>query len=110
MFLTGKAKESFEKNLQSTYKENKRDYLNVQGNRSVLENFNRMPLCHQIGIYVDWFDSTGIIISIYFTEDREYWCSICCPEQSRFGGFRTRAEARIKALEEAGMLFNQRTV
>lgn len=108
MLLSGKARESFEKDFVSSYKKNKSNYFNLRFRHGILENFYKMPLCLQFGAYVDWFQSTGINIGIFPENKNKYLYGIFSPKYIQMGGFQNVAEARIGALAEAEVIYNNR--
>ena len=65
------------------------------------------------GVYVDFFDSVGIIISVYKDYEGFHWCigdrdNHDGDEQKGWGCFTdTRPEARTAAIEKANELRNE---
>ena len=85
MKLTGKCKEEFEEWLQ---------YL----------TWEQYPISMQYGVYVDFFDSVGIRISMN-QFNKEYWFDIY-PQAEDCECLKTRTEARIAAIEKANEIYN----
>ena len=107
MELTGKCKQDFEKWLYS----NRSKYIMF----ALYDYFNFIQLPHSIqyGVYVDFFDSVGIVIDVSpnsYEKSRigdgfEWWIS---KESGSVNDFtpRTRPEARTKAIEKANEIYN----
>jgi len=120
--LTGKAKEDFEKWICSkSVKEFALNYLEMtqkkfsnQINLSILNAFNCSPFSMQYGVYVDFFDSVGIKISISDMNEKYIYC-VTFPIISEYGitdtfispNINTRTEARQKAIEKANEIYNE---
>lgn len=102
--LTGKCKEDFE-NWYIDYdqeEENEPTYY--------CKDFYKIPLSMQYGVYVDFFDSVGIIIILgtgWSGYLFNYRLSIHGMEDEFDNEIETRQEARIKAIEKANEIYNQ---
>lgn len=108
MVLTGKAKDSFKKYFISNYDYDESRYLNLKPDMSILEGFFRMPLAMQYGVYVDWFDSVNIQISILLNEKEQFAYCIECPDYLEMDGFSDRTDAREEAIVTANEVYNAR--
>jgi hypothetical protein len=109
MKLTGKCKGDFEKWM---FKENLLKDLCIK-HQIISMNFYHLSKSMQYGVYVDFFDSVGLIIqtdigSLRFSDmQKEIWY------QSGVLGYRfnketkTRQEARIEAIEKANKIYNE---
>ena len=112
MKLTGKAKEDFEKWLDSN------DEIQDTANRDSLmhhwltfKGFGSLAKSMQYGVYVDWFDSVGVNISLqsFYYADLDsfrYWVSIRDILKHKYL-LDTRQEARLKAIEKANEIYNK---
>ena len=121
MNLTGAAKEAFEKWLLSNDL-----YYIVQYNTDVVAfdmsettknevEFYRLSFSMKWGVYVDWFDSVGLHLTVDCI-GIEHWR--CCINLNRdynmhftwlnHGSVNTRHEARTEAIKKANELFNNK--
>jgi len=100
MELTGKCKEDFENAISYT--------LVQSGMIKQVDEFYMFPSSMQYGVYVDFFDSVGIYISIEpyqdYDSDIQFWCF-------NIKGFNiielnTRNEARTEAIKKANEIYN----
>ena len=108
MELTGAAKEAFEK------------WYNHKYNSVVIGVFDRIPLdkyyllpdSMKWGVYVDWFDSVGLIIDMTYSqyEVNGFWFGVFKGKYYEFVEFDsndvTRHEARTEAIKKGDELFN----
>ena len=107
MKLTGKCKEDFENWL---YKQDWYDTLDYGGNNANMWVYS--PYSMQYGVYVDFFDSVGILVNVkrnqngYFSQvnGMTTW-----KKQTTIRGDKTRPEARTKAIEKANEIYNEKT-
>tara|TARA_R110000803_G_scaffold76454_2_gene141093 strand:+ start:1136 stop:1474 length:339 start_codon:yes stop_codon:yes gene_type:complete len=106
MKLTGKCKEEFEKWYKNT---------NIWVNHLDTQEFLSLPQSLQYGVYVDFFDSVGIYISMMASHshavDSRFHGFDICVEGDGFCydidmGYKTRPEARTKAIEKANEIYN----
>ena len=73
----------------------------------ILSDFYNLTPSMQYGVYVDWFDSTGMDIEIAVTPSfREYYCMIN-DDADDPDLFKTRHEARTKAISKANEIYNE---
>ena len=106
MELTGKAKVDFEKWFDDTHKHT----MLLWGESVENTGFYELTDSMKYGVYVDWFDSVDICITIShdfhasFDED-EYIVNIDGMYDS---SFETRPEARKSAITKATELYNNR--
>ena len=104
MELTGKAKEKFKEFF--TKDVNDDEYSNY-----ILNQFYDMHLSMQYGVYVDFFESKGIMVGIIYNIGfKSYNIDVFTLYN---GGWstnipKTRPEARTKAIEKANDLLNER--
>lgn len=115
MKLTGKCREDFEK-WYVKQGLNFNVVTDVEGNKDTyyipVSYFNDYPQSMQYGVYVDFFDSVGIRISIRNIGD-SYWYVINYPNkkglQDRYEGkFMSRPKARTAAIEKANEIHNSK--
>jgi len=119
MKLTGKCKEEFEKwyiiHYEDQYEdcgntpEEQRGYVELKGfPDGVLwcNGFYDLPPSMQYGVYVDFFDSVGIYICIYFGDVGGYEVHIYAKGYKNIGTYERRQEARTKAIEKANEIYN----
>jgi hypothetical protein len=114
--LTDKCKEDFEKWYDS-------NEANESANSTLLSEFNYLPLSMRYGVYVDFFDSVGIIIQMDYGEERfddsgeHFFESAINDTNNKNVGRRTgkywasgvvthRSEARIKSITQANEIYN----
>ena len=100
MNLTGKCKEDFEKWYEKH---------NLKVSWVSLDLiFKHLPDSMQYGVYIDFFDSVGIIIEVtYDNLPMEFDCYV---NNEKWTGFFTRQEARTKAIEKASEIYNESKV
>ena len=111
MKLTGKAKEALAEWLKGSD-----DFYNT-----TVEHLENYPECMRFGVYVDFFDSVGIIVTIapYHTNhlsegiDTDGTFSIFIHDKNGnwiYDGvdFESKPEARTAAITKANDLFNER--
>jgi hypothetical protein len=115
MNLTGKAKEEFEKWLIIGQQDYDFLYLGNCGECNGFVDFNSIPTSMQYGVYVDFFDSVGIIIEIELKFKPPYPFGINYTNNGvkyfALGiqnKFETRREARTAAINKANEIFNER--
>ena len=111
MKLTGKCKEDFEKWFEPPLKENEKDPWGIALYGSMVAEFYSLTESMQYGVYVDFFDSVGIKISIRNISDA-YWFVInnvnTEGKKDRYEGrYMSRPEARTKAIEKANEIYNK---
>ena len=104
MELTGKCREDFKKWYTITYFKNLTP-LSIQEHCTILECFDDCFESMQYGVYVDFFDSVGIRISMNQFND-EYWFDID-PQGIDSECLKTRPEARMAAIEKANEIYNK---
>ena len=119
MILLDKAKEDFEKWVTRADKGGIGDFFDsmVMKEYEPQEDwdidFYSLPFSMQYGILVDWFDSVGIYIDISKVfGDLEYrwWIEdeTLRLEDYQSEAFKTRTQARQKAIEKANEIYNNR--
>ena len=107
MKLTGKCKDDFEKYLNKLRKhDTERKFADVE---MILESqgyyFEDIPQSMQYGVYVDFFDSLGIDIDVFKSKFiLKFYNTVNGLESYPF---KTRQEARTKAIEKANELYNK---
>ena len=94
--LIGQAKIDFEEWYMECYEKENLPYI---------QGFYIASFSCQYGVIVDWFDSVGIYIQIYKANSM-YFYSI--DYNSNFDIFKTRPQARQKAIEKANEIYNNR--
>ena len=102
MKLTGKCKEDFEKWLL---------YCGVYGeyeyhlDEDLVSHFENLKTSMKYGVYVDFFDSVDIRISMN-QHNKDFWVDI---QKTFFESdmLLTRVEARIVAIEKANEIYNK---
>tara|TARA_R110002126_G_scaffold191586_1_gene339757 strand:- start:292 stop:612 length:321 start_codon:yes stop_codon:yes gene_type:complete len=106
MGLTGKCREDFEKWYTITYFKNLTP-LSIQEHCTILECFDDCFESMQYGVYVDFFDSVGIVIDICSSN----FCSVFYVYLNKktvpVTTCRTRPEARMAAIEKANEIYNK---
>tara|TARA_R110000782_G_scaffold229929_1_gene316248 strand:+ start:593 stop:937 length:345 start_codon:yes stop_codon:yes gene_type:complete len=110
MKLTGRCKEEFKKWLNINYKDFGVVPYSIDVYWSVCDLLYKLPQSMQYGVYVDFFDSVGIYISLDWyksiIKDSEYFeTDINNHIDSK--RFKTRPEARKSAIEKANELHNE---
>jgi hypothetical protein len=112
MKLTGKCKEDFEKwYMQWVF--NEKTFLSLRfSSEQILENWNSLHQSEKYGVYVDFFDSVGIKLSIRNISDA-YWFVINNvntkgKKDRHEGKYMSRAEARTAAIEKANEIYNSK--
>ena len=122
MKLTGKCKEDFEKWYFKNHCKTSLKYeeLMPHHKEDVYGWFYGIDLSFQYGVYVDFFDSVGVYISdmvdCYHSSRNKPQFSMSgfsmCIEGNGFcndiDNFKIRQEARIKAIEKANEIYNER--
>ena len=121
MELKGKARIDFEKWFINTYyKKSRKPIQNLQ--RLV---FDSLPNNQKYGVYVDWFDSVGVVVTIEFMDnsritgyeyaihtqnDRDYNGEDCMDMAKIIYSdyIKNRPEARTKAIEKAVEIYNNK--
>ena len=99
MKLTGKCKEDFEKWRLLNHK-----YTESEVSGAAATIWEYLDESMQYGVYVDFFDSVGIMISILTNVDEnELFFRI---DGYHMGRFDTRQEARTAAIEKANEIYN----
>ena len=122
MTLTGKCKSDFEKWFEQS---EHRKFVQITGFMSdTFLVFYKLPFSMQYGVYEDFFDSVGYTIVInsdwYFTvlqlakgegdgkQTFEYYVYYPDKNPAEYDSeFKTRQEARTKAIEKANEIYNQ---
>ena len=117
MELTGKAKVDFEKWFDDTHKHT----MLLWGESVENTGFYELTDSMKYGVYVDWFDSVGIVIDIDYGKERfnddsnKHWfeCIGRDINEEKYTGFATglkdtRHEARTAAITKATELYNNR--
>ena len=106
MILTDKCKADFEKWYDDL---NLKYYSDIKGILSSINTFYSLPFSMQYGVYVDFFDSVGIDLDVFLLRNR--FCIMIinkgdevCSELSKY---RTRHEARGKAIKKANEIYNK---
>ena len=105
MILTGKCNEDFEKWFKANVSY---EYYGDQSSYNITEDFTDIPFSMQYGVYVDFFDSVGVIIEIQADDQSDYF--IVLIDNLFNGSGKTRHEARTKAIEKANELYNNKNV
>jgi len=106
MELTGKAKEDFDKWLNTIPRNIIENVGNTQLCMTFPYNFSQLSESMQYGVYVDFFDSVGS--EVYITNglfDIEIRQNRTLIDRS-WGEVATRHEARTKAIEKANEIYN----
>lgn len=80
MKLSGKAKEDFGNYLRKLSIEHDSDF-DLYPKNMLVENFSRHPFSMQWGVYVDFFNSRDIKISMQWIED-EYCYEVAVPSKN----------------------------
>jgi hypothetical protein len=114
MKLTGKSKISFEK-WYFKYCEDLELYPNGTNKRHIMLMFYELTQSMQYGVYVDFFDSVGIMLSMenYYNTKSDIYYEVGWTTISRGWNtmndmqFKTRQEARTKAIEKANKIYNE---
>ena len=105
MELTGKCKEEFEGWFEDKYDNNNTsDVIMLQ------TEFDLMPFEFKYGVYVDYFDSVGIILEVNYVFHLGYWASSSIEKDGRYeinDECNTRQESRDKAIEKANEIRNK---
>lgn len=70
----------------------------------LINDFNSMPLSMQYGVIVDWFDSAGIEICNITNGLDVYYLN----NKGNLHKFKTRPQARQKAIDKAVEIYNNR--
>ena len=117
MVLTGQCKKDFEKWAVETQDEisiEDRIHLKVSTGYGSISFYYSTPFSMQYGLYVDFFDSAGIIIDVApnsYEKTRigdgfEWWIS---KESGSVNDFtpKTREEARIDVIKQANKIYNE---
>lgn len=110
MVLTDKAKEDFEKWLKIL----KHNNLHVMNIDDVI-GFDLLPNSMQFGVLVDWADSVGYYITVFYEDTPEQYpdkfnYNIKDEDEDLFVyevGIKTRQEARNNAIEELNEIYNK---
>ena len=110
MKLTGKCQEDFKKWISNEFEPNEHGIIvnaSYEGDIEVYasDNFDILPKSMQYGVYVDFFDSVGIRISMN-QFNNEYWFDID-PQGIDSECLKTRPEARAAAIEKANEIKNK---
>jgi hypothetical protein len=111
MKLTGKCKEDFEKWMLI----NNKDLLKLSDVRyseviDMVQLFKYLTPSMKYGVYVDFFDSVGIQLSIHCWDDNRY--SFTTLKEGRYMRqykleVTTRQESRTAAIEKANEIYNK---
>ena len=110
MKLTGKAKVEFEKWFE--FDSGCKPFMHRNEYVTAIESFYNLPKSMQCGVYVDFFDSFGIKISIINISDA-YWFVInnvnTTGKKDRYEcKYMSRPEARTTAIEKANEIYNEK--
>lgn len=107
MKLNGKCKVEFEKWLKSNH--NLDSIYDKEIEHNIVTTyyvFYELPKSAQYGVLVDFFDSVGIFIdSINVNQNKEAF--VCGVNGVQLGYWKSRPEARTKAIEKAIKEFNK---
>lgn len=108
--LDGKCKEAFENWYKWTYLHPLLENSSEMTLQLAMSNFYDKRFAEQWGVYLEFFDSVGIIISIDFTlvtvifdrstKDKSKWHEVYVGEYS------LRSEAQAEAITKANEIFN----
>ena len=104
MKLTGKCKEAFEKWYIETRYKGENNRLSI----FYCLVFHHKPDSEKYGVYVDFFDSVGIVLNstgVFPIDIYGFGYSVNLNSNSIH--FKTRPEARKAAIEKANEIFNQ---
>ena len=122
--LTGKCREDFEKWLYNTEEIPVFEYqlsIDVQcgGYYDARDCFKELPLSMQFGVYVDFFESKGIVVDIdpMLNHDEEKYTEIVCfltniielgkTPKFETDSYDTIEEAREQAILKANSIYNE---
>lgn len=101
MTLTGKCKEDF----YYWFDAFNLNHLDL----TIPSDFETYPDVMKFGVYADFFDSVGILISTFglvLSKTYVYDISIDVDMEHYQDGFASRPEARLKAIEKANEIYN----
>ena len=98
MKLTGKCKEDFENWYRKQTPE--------MGYWYSILNFNNLPFSMKYGVYVDFFDSVGLIVEAQRCLNGYKYYVTSTPKYFQAFEYKTRQEAREKAIEKANEIYN----
>lgn len=106
MELTVKCKEDFKKWMRpDIYSEHRYSEL-------ITNTFDNLPQSMKYGVYVDFFESVGIYISIDPLYDMQGTNRLCIYslllDYNYYVQCRNRQESRIKAIEKANEIYNEK--
>ena len=105
MKLTDKTLEAFEKWLIHDFY----GYISLESINAYkdleLERFNTLPDSMKIGVYVDFFDSVGIVVDVMYSIHDDQYSAYINDDDS--DDFKTRPEARTAAITKADQLYNE---
>lgn len=106
MELTGKAKEDFYR----WYLNHIKSYNDKLISNTDINYFNLLTDSMKYGVYVDWFDSVGIVfwVSPFYNHDLGVMNEWAGYDDNGLLGTtqKTRQEARTKAIEKANEIYN----
>ena len=65
--------------------------------------FNQLPMPMQWGVYLEFFDSVGILINVYnpYVPDGSFILTVTTDKGTATGGTKTRQEAQQEAIKKA---------
>ena len=113
MKLTGKAKEDFEKWFLKNDFASKILVTEEHQTWDIEGIWHELPQSMQYGVYVDWFDSVGIDVSVSpWRQGGEMLYLFCAIELGKASHYlletssKSRPEARAKAIEKANQIYN----
>lgn len=103
--LTGKCKEAFEKWYSDQH---------PNGHWYALVNFYGLPFSMKYGVYLEFFDSVGILVKAFdypMSKGDDWWWDIRLKNEEyndwESGGFKTRQEAQKQAIIKANEIYNE---
>ena len=105
MILTGKCKEGFEKWLIGNPYDYDEPILYQE-----MPDFYNLPKSFQYGVFVDFFDTKGILISVAgLTLSKTYIFEIGIDKNVEYFGdcFKSLSEARTAVIKKANLLYNK---
>ena len=111
MELTGKCKEEFEKWYLQNITELEIEIDSCYHSELDIEMFYKLPKSMRYGVYVDFFDSVGVVIDIdseMVSENPFFDFTIDGKDGHNGDGkeYETRPEARAAAIEKANEIYN----
>ena len=107
MKLTEVAKIDFEKWYKEIHLHT--PFLNEEEKNKTIKDFHQRKESEKFGVYVNFFDSVDIYISVSgLVLSKTFISDVSINENIEyyFEGFKNRPEARIKAIEKANEIYN----